>query len=663
MPQTFTGRGGIMLPGVGFPVPAGWSLGWWQAQDKPAAVQHMFDTRQLMLHQRVAQAVDPNTGKIDPDAWNSEVKAAFNDGLLTNQELQKYYGHSDIGQALIQGTLPTGEQAGTKGAAAAAESAATAPLQNETHPVTDASGTHDETHPRAWWLQNSPGSVGQPQSGAPAAPAGGGQTGGGQTGNTISGQQYADGVRGGENPGRNPYQPNASGPGGTPTSSAVGNHQFEDGTWLQEMKKWRPDLTNGQSDATILAMRGNDGLSTEMTQRYAVDNAPILTAGGLPVNAASLALAHGFGGAGAVHIANLPANTPMTVAFPPSMGPNGEEVPNQVIRSNPSYANMTTGQIITGYVGRLGTKAVDLSGVTPAGAGGGAPQGTTPTGTGVGATTPTFAQKNQVDNDNKQLAADTDDINRIQGVSHLAASAQPVLLDISRLAPISQTGSLADLKTAAGNFVATFGGQWGQQFAKDIAGIPDQSTTANTQELIKQLFKNVTSAESQMGGAGASVRVGAMLTQFFARANPSINMQGPAIQEMTNWLKVNNEMISDYAQAANQHYAAARASFNSNPVAHPYQGLNDFDSAWLDKESANAPVTYEAAALAMNHKPYNEWSKGLNPAQIAQVGGIISRADSVNGGLTNSKGQWIPSTRLAGTAAAPPPMAPAPAQP
>lgn len=83
-----------------------------------------------------------------------------------------------------------------------------------------------------------------------------------------------------------------------PNSSASGVGQFTDGTWIETVRKHRPDMAI-MSDREILELKNDPALGREMTVRLTEDNAASLAAAGLPATAGNLYLAHfaGIGGA------------------------------------------------------------------------------------------------------------------------------------------------------------------------------------------------------------------------------------------------------------------------------------------------------------------------------------------------------------------------------
>ena len=99
-------------------------------------------------------------------------------------------------------------------------------------------------------------------------------------------------------------------------SSAAGTGQFIEGTWLGLMKKYRPDLAAGHSDGELLSLRTLNtpegrALNREMVGRYAEDNGRSLQSAGVPVNDASLYLAHFLGPGDAAKVLKADAAQPV----------------------------------------------------------------------------------------------------------------------------------------------------------------------------------------------------------------------------------------------------------------------------------------------------------------------------------------------------------------
>lgn len=136
-----------------------------------------------------------------------------------------------------------------------------------------------------------------------------------------------------------------------PRSSATGNGQFIDSTWLSTVKSVNPPWAKGLSDQQILAKRADPGLSNEMTVEYAQQNAGTLASQGFPVTTASLALAHRFGPQGAEQVLRASPDTPMASILP-----------KQVIAANPELAKMNAGQYVQKIVGQVGNDPVNANG-------------------------------------------------------------------------------------------------------------------------------------------------------------------------------------------------------------------------------------------------------------------------------------------------------------
>jgi hypothetical protein len=139
-----------------------------------------------------------------------------------------------------------------------------------------------------------------------------------------------------------------------PMSTAGGPQQFVDPTFQEFIAAQHPELA-GQP---LGALKQNPALSAEATLWNARRNAPILQGAGLPVNSATLGLAHTFGGAGAVRLMTAPPAATLA-----------QVAPDQAAR-NPTLAQMPVGRIAANWQMNYGTKPVDLgqSGGASAGA-------------------------------------------------------------------------------------------------------------------------------------------------------------------------------------------------------------------------------------------------------------------------------------------------------
>ena len=145
-----------------------------------------------------------------------------------------------------------------------------------------------------------------------------------------------------------------------PNSTATGNGQFVQGTWLGLMKSQHPDLVKGMSDQQILGLRADPALSNIATQDYAKQNAAALTQAGIPLTTASLAAAHRFGPADATKVLQADPNTPLTSILS-----------KEVIAANPDMARATAGSYLNGLQSKVGNDPVNLGGAPqarPAGA-------------------------------------------------------------------------------------------------------------------------------------------------------------------------------------------------------------------------------------------------------------------------------------------------------
>ena len=83
-----------------------------------------------------------------------------------------------------------------------------------------------------------------------------------------------------------------------PDTAALGPDGFGREVWLREVRRQRPDVAEGKSNADLLALRGDPEFSTEIRDRAIEENATLLDEGGHEVTPATLYLAHLIGARG-----------------------------------------------------------------------------------------------------------------------------------------------------------------------------------------------------------------------------------------------------------------------------------------------------------------------------------------------------------------------------
>ena len=135
-----------------------------------------------------------------------------------------------------------------------------------------------------------------------------------------------------------------------PHSSAGGAGQFIDSTFLSMMRKHRPDLVAGKSNADILALKFDPAISREMTSAYASDNAGILSKAGLPVTPGSTYLAHFAGPQGALGILKADPSMPVAGILTPA-----------AVKANPFLNGMTAADLRAWADRKVGGKSVPTS--------------------------------------------------------------------------------------------------------------------------------------------------------------------------------------------------------------------------------------------------------------------------------------------------------------
>jgi hypothetical protein len=126
-----------------------------------------------------------------------------------------------------------------------------------------------------------------------------------------------------------------------PNSSAAGLGQFIDSTWLDMIRRHRPDLMEGRSRDEVLALKLDGDLNLEMTRIHTQENIAFLQARSLPAGPGEAYLAHFLGKGGALNVLRAGADVPIA-----SIVSRGVLSANAGIRHNgKSFAAFTVGDL------------------------------------------------------------------------------------------------------------------------------------------------------------------------------------------------------------------------------------------------------------------------------------------------------------------------------
>ena len=129
-------------------------------------------------------------------------------------------------------------------------------------------------------------------------------------------------------------------------SSATGAGQFLDGTWLEMIRVYRPDLVPGRSAKEILKLRQDPEVAREITTRFVAQNAAILSGRDLPVTPGTLYLAHFAGAAGAVAILSVPGNAD-AASIMASADATGRTTREKIVEADPFLRDFTAADLLS----------------------------------------------------------------------------------------------------------------------------------------------------------------------------------------------------------------------------------------------------------------------------------------------------------------------------
>lgn len=123
-----------------------------------------------------------------------------------------------------------------------------------------------------------------------------------------------------------------------PLSTAVGLAQFIKSTWLETVRKHRPDVAREQTQSTLLAMRTNPSFAIEMLARLTEDNLKIIGRNAQP---GDIYLAHFSGAETARRLMQYyPQNAKATEVFSPAAArANPSIIPGKTIAQVREWAN------------------------------------------------------------------------------------------------------------------------------------------------------------------------------------------------------------------------------------------------------------------------------------------------------------------------------------
>lgn len=209
-----------------------------------------------------------------------------------------------------------------------------------------------------------------------------------------------------------------------------------------------------------------------------------------------------------------------------------------------------------------------------------------------------------------RVADDGKTIAETQTATLKANNVMPMMLElIDRVnkADPAAFGADGNVRAEMNNILQTYAPDRVNQFANWVSGNKlDPANVADQKAMMKEFFSLVTNAESQLGG-----RPGAMLTTFFSKAMPSLDLPKTSVQEMLNYALVGTQMARDYAVQSADHYNRSYDQFSQGGT---YRPLSEFDQKW-DSQPETSPSTYEAAVKLLDKRPASDWTAGLSEAQ------------------------------------------------
>jgi hypothetical protein len=434
------------------------------------------------------------------------------------------------------------------------------------------------------------------------------------------------------------------------SSPTMGNYGWIPSTKVAMARQFAPDAVKGMSDEQIVAAQLSPDAEQKMLQGFTANNAVKLTEAGIRASTANLGMAHYIGAQGVKNLATVPPDMTMTQMEQNGLLAKGSVAGNRELQGNTTARGFI--QWAQKKYGNTTLTADDLSGTTKVAGPGvpttppaATPPAATPPAPGATPTAPAPGQyqgmpqvpealKSVLTVEAGRIAADQKIVEETQTGAMKAQAAIPVMLEARSKIPQLESGAGGDWRASASNWVHTYLGDEGAaaKLSAYVMQADPKSATAK-QEFIKQAFAMVTSAEAQNPGT----RVGAMLTNYYSKAMPNINMTGDAIKEMINFMLVGSQMARDYSNGAAGHFNDTYDKWADNNTQNRYTPLTKFDQKWTSAGSVNAPQVYLAASGLLNSHDWTKVGMGnLTPEQRREAVRIASEVDP-SARFTNSQ--------------------------
>jgi hypothetical protein len=127
-------------------------------------------------------------------------------------------------------------------------------------------------------------------------------------------------------------------------SSATGAGQFLDDTWLEAVRKHRPNLIKGRTDKELLKLRRDAELTREIITRLVEQYARMFQKKGLPLTPGSLYLAYFAGPAGAIALLTGAKNAD-AASLMAAADVTGRTTRQKLVKANPFLEVLTVGDL------------------------------------------------------------------------------------------------------------------------------------------------------------------------------------------------------------------------------------------------------------------------------------------------------------------------------
>lgn len=345
-----------------------------------------------------------------------------------------------------------------------------------------------------------------------------------------------------------------------PNSSAQGRFQFVTKTWNDYVNRYHPEWREGRTPQEVLDLRLNPRFENEIFDQFTADNRRVLEAEGIPINNATLGMAHRFGPGTAAQMLSGDPNAPLS-----------DYLSEDGLRQNPDLTGerSTVGGILDWYEQELGSENT----FTPGRSVDGRSRLRNPDGTVVDSPRTGFVGRDDIARSEDDVENGRETLDKLDPPDFATAVAEEVF---STAQGVTDSPVPVQLVEAVGNYLDKAGSA--QEALQRLADVADGRATIQTDGLMmpEEMRQSVVQAARNFGyDLELPDVVDVAQRQFSDAVAPAVDLSGAELatrvranlspDATSTGITLNNggQIFLDTMQAADQRLRDLRTGFDN----------------------------------------------------------------------------------------------------